>query len=449
MCHRCLAAFPPPEVGVAAGSLGLGPVRHGPTGRRFCSDSCLAAATTDWLAVEAAALAAGGEGGPLAQLYAEAAATDERFPLMAVRLALMRVSREARARVRDAAGGGGGGGAAAASATQRVQEPRDSGSAPRREEGEGAAGTEDGEGAGPRPVAADALRGMGVLCYARVGEPPPEPWAQQHAALAAALAALGGDARSLAALAAALGGRAGKGAEERAPAGEEVRAVAAAVRGAAAALSLRWYVDALARLHVNVFQASEDATSPCSPAGCPATGPCKPAAAPDPSPPQPRWAPCTGPWPRKRGLTCSGCLRCPPLAPQRTPSTLHTHCPTTPPRQVHNPLAGLHTSDLAAAASALVSDSAGGASSGSAAYCVASLLNHSCEPSLELAFPAADGVAAFVAARDVALGEEVTISYLDVGLPYGVRQQHLAWSYGFACRCGRCQEEGGGAAGAA
>ncbi|PNW87292.1 hypothetical protein CHLRE_02g116850v5 [Chlamydomonas reinhardtii] len=111
--------------------------------------------------------------------------------------------------------------------------------------------------------------------------------------------------------------------------------------------------------------------------------------------------------------------------------------------QVHNPLAGSDPTDLAAAASALVSDSGGGrAAAGSGTYLLASLLNHSCEPCLELAFPGMDGTAAFVAARDIAPGEELCVSYMDVALPYESRQRHLEWSYGFVCRCPRCREEG-------
>ncbi len=105
-------------------------------------------------------------------------------------------------------------------------------------------------------------------------------------------------------------------------------------------------------------------------------------------------------------------------------------------------MAGADPSDLARAAAALVSGTGGGGSSGSAAYLLASLFNHSCEPSLDLSYPFMDSTAVFTAARDIEPGDELTVSYLDVGLPYEARQQHLAWSYGFACACARCREEG-------
>lgn len=82
---------------------------------------------------------------------------------------------------------------------------------------------------------------------------------------------------------------------------------------------------------------------------------------------------------------CCGTARC---WPGTTSSS--TSSPTAPHPQVHNPLAGSDPTDLAAAASALVSDSGGGrAAAGSGTYLLASLLNHSCEPCLELAFPGA------------------------------------------------------------
>lgn len=52
-------------------------------------------------------------------------------------------------------------------------------------------------------------------------------------------------------------------------------------------------------------------------------------------------------------------------------------------------------------------------------------------------------VAAFVAARDIDVGEELRISYLDQYLPWHIRQQHLLFAYGFKCGCTRCVEEQG------
>ncbi|KAL4857629.1 Histone-lysine N-methyltransferase [Chlorella vulgaris] len=105
-------------------------------------------------------------------------------------------------------------------------------------------------------------------------------------------------------------------------------------------------------------------------------------------------------------------------------------------------------SALLKAAMAHLSD-AGSAShrTGSAAYLLASMLNHSCEPCLDVTFPGNNAVASFSAARDIARGEELTICYLDGGQGLAARQAALSWGYGFTCRCPRCVEEGGAEAG--
>ena len=77
---------------------------------------------------------------------------------------------------------------------------------------------------------------------------------------------------------------------------------------------------------------------------------------------------------------------------------------------------------------------------GSAVYSLASLLNHSCEPNLEVGFPANNARLALTAARDIARGEQLTISYIDATASAPVRQEALQWGYGFACGCPRCRE---------
>jgi SET and MYND domain-containing protein len=89
-----------------------------------------------------------------------------------------------------------------------------------------------------------------------------------------------------------------------------------------------------------------------------------------------------------------------------------------------------------AAAAALQEDS-----TGSALYLLASLLNHSCEPSVNVAWPANNGTAAFTAARDISAGEQLHVSYIDCEQEVSTRQEFLAWSYGFRCRCAKCAEE--------
>lgn len=39
--------------------------------------------------------------------------------------------------------------------------------------------------------------------------------------------------------------------------------------------------------------------------------------------------------------------------------------------------------------------------------------------------------------------EQLTISYVDAGLPLAQRRQALEFGYGFTCRCPRCTEEEG------
>ncbi len=49
--------------------------------------------------------------------------------------------------------------------------------------------------------------------------------------------------------------------------------------------------------------------------------------------------------------------------------------------------------------------------------------------------------AVLVALRDISLGEEITISYIDEDAPLQERQDALA-EYGFLCTCEKCVAEG-------
>lgn len=77
---------------------------------------------------------------------------------------------------------------------------------------------------------------------------------------------------------------------------------------------------------------------------------------------------------------------------------------------------------------------------GSAAFLLASMLNHSCEPSLSVSWPHNNAVARFTAARDIAAHEQLTISYIDAEQGAAQRQATLRFAYGFACSCPRCRE---------
>ena len=67
----------------------------------------------------------------------------------------------------------------------------------------------------------------------------------------------------------------------------------------------------------------------------------------------------------------------------------------------------------------------------------AALLNHSCAPNCVVIYITGD-LLQVRAARDVAIGEELTIAYTDLALPTRIRSAALRGSYGFECDCSRC-----------
>jgi hypothetical protein len=78
--------------------------------------------------------------------------------------------------------------------------------------------------------------------------------------------------------------------------------------------------------------------------------------------------------------------------------------------------------------------------SGTALYATASLLNHNCSPNLTITM-SAGGHIALVASRDINIGEELSITYIDANLPKSDRLRTLRHAYGFECTCSRCQKE--------
>ena len=78
---------------------------------------------------------------------------------------------------------------------------------------------------------------------------------------------------------------------------------------------------------------------------------------------------------------------------------------------------------------------------GAAVFPLASGLNHSCAPNCEVAF-VEDNAVFVVATRDVALGEELTISYVDASGADDERREELRETYGFECACARCERGG-------
>ncbi|KAI8923724.1 hypothetical protein BC831DRAFT_469695 [Entophlyctis helioformis] len=77
-----------------------------------------------------------------------------------------------------------------------------------------------------------------------------------------------------------------------------------------------------------------------------------------------------------------------------------------------------------------------------------SLFNHSCCPNAVAVYDVGDGRCVLVvrSIRDVAVGEEVCISYVDTIAGLADRRRHLQ-RYGFVCECERCLSEAESAAG--
>lgn len=77
----------------------------------------------------------------------------------------------------------------------------------------------------------------------------------------------------------------------------------------------------------------------------------------------------------------------------------------------------------------------------------ASLTPRSCEPNLDVTFPGNNAIVSFVAARDISAREQLTISYVDTGMGLQQRRSALRFGYGFTCGCPRCTEEAAAEAG--
>lgn len=77
---------------------------------------------------------------------------------------------------------------------------------------------------------------------------------------------------------------------------------------------------------------------------------------------------------------------------------------------------------------------------GSAVYTVASLVNHSCVPNMDVAFPNNDHTLVLRTNQTVRENEQLTISYVDHEQDVEERARRLAM-YGFRCECEKCREE--------
>lgn len=81
---------------------------------------------------------------------------------------------------------------------------------------------------------------------------------------------------------------------------------------------------------------------------------------------------------------------------------------------------------------------------GSALYSFQSKVNHSCTPNAECRFPHSNNVVALTTTRDIKVGEEICISYLDecaLERSRHSRQKMLSENYLFQCQCEKCENQ--------
>ena len=78
---------------------------------------------------------------------------------------------------------------------------------------------------------------------------------------------------------------------------------------------------------------------------------------------------------------------------------------------------------------------------GAALYKPASRMNHACEPTAKVVCSFTDSTIDVVATRDVARGEELTLSYVDPSVgDHARRRRTLRDCYGFDCQCIACRK---------
>ena len=80
--------------------------------------------------------------------------------------------------------------------------------------------------------------------------------------------------------------------------------------------------------------------------------------------------------------------------------------------------------------------------SGTALYTIQSCANHSCNPNAEIVTDVSQQSAYchMIAVRDIQIGDEICISYIDHSLSKTERDKDLI-GYGFICRCSKCESE--------
>lgn len=78
-------------------------------------------------------------------------------------------------------------------------------------------------------------------------------------------------------------------------------------------------------------------------------------------------------------------------------------------------------------------------------FIVVSRINHSCLPNCAQRWDGGKGVMIIVPAREIDVGEEITLTYLENAESMGVvqRRESLMDGFGFWCECELCRAEGG------
>ena len=79
--------------------------------------------------------------------------------------------------------------------------------------------------------------------------------------------------------------------------------------------------------------------------------------------------------------------------------------------------------------------------SGTAVYLLPSMFNHECDPNVDAVWRHGDAQLTLAARRDIAAGEQLSISYIDADQPVAERRRVLRHGYGFHCVCAACVEE--------
>ncbi|KAL3672899.1 hypothetical protein V7S43_002200 [Phytophthora oleae] len=77
---------------------------------------------------------------------------------------------------------------------------------------------------------------------------------------------------------------------------------------------------------------------------------------------------------------------------------------------------------------------------GAGCFPLGAMINHSCDPNCAVTFVPKTHDMEFRAMKPIKAGDEITQTYVDIGLPRRDRQQRLQRKYHFSCECARCSQ---------